>query len=164
MATSSWGLALIVTFLQCGHPPSSFTVLYQEVINSEWWLQALDQSCFAIVKLDISHSVGVTACVGGSYLTLHRQNRTGRNTATAIVMGINQLSSDAYGSFILGPEVLANFCGVSWESSSSSPSGSPRSSSWTRLGGGRAGISVEERHHINPDSNPPKPHDLHNSL
>ena len=30
-----------------------------------------------------------------SYLTLHRQNKTGRNTAIAMVMGINQLSSDA---------------------------------------------------------------------
>jgi hypothetical protein len=35
--------------------------------------------------------------VSALYRTLHRQNNTGRNTATAIcmVMGINQLSSNA---------------------------------------------------------------------
>ena len=43
-------------------------------------------------------------------LTLHKKNSTGRKTATAIVMGINQLSSEAYGSFTFGPEVCLNFC------------------------------------------------------
>lgn len=59
------------------------------------------------------------------YLTLHRQNSTGRNTATAMVMGMNQLSSEAYGSVALGPDGLLNL----WLSSTCSSS---RSLSFSR--------------------------------
>ena len=55
------------------------------------------------------------------HLTLQRQNKTGRNTATAMVMGMNQLSSEAYGSWLLGPEVrlnLSDFDAVSPHSTS----------------------------------------------
>ena len=54
-----------------------------------------------------------------SYLTLHRQNKTGRNTAIAMVMGINQLSSDAYGSWSFGPDVFLNFLSFGFSSSQS---------------------------------------------
>ena len=44
------------------------------------------------------------------YRTLHKQNNTGKNIAMAIVIGQNQLSSDEYGSLVLGPDVRLNFC------------------------------------------------------
>lgn len=46
-----------------------------------------------MVALTIIITPGVRT--NSSYLTLHKKNSTGKNTATAIVMGINQLSSDA---------------------------------------------------------------------
>ena len=75
------------------------------------------------------------------HLTLHRQNKTGRNTATAMVIGMNQLSSEAYGSWLLGPEVrlnLSDFDAVS-PHSTSLPSLCSVSRGSTS-GGGRAGI------------------------
>ncbi len=76
------------------------------------------------------------------YLTLHRQNKTGRNTAIAIVMGMNQLSSDAYGSFIFGPEVRLNLTSCSSSSPESSFSESISCESCSCMGG-TAGTSAE---------------------
>ena len=43
------------------------------------------------------------------YLSLHKPNITGKNTAIAIVIGQNQLSSEEYGSNTRGPDVFLNF-------------------------------------------------------
>ena len=55
------------------------------------------------------------------YRNLHKQNRTGKNTAIAIVMGQNQLSSDEYGFITRGPEGLLNFLSLLCSSPHSPP-------------------------------------------
>lgn len=79
--------------------------------------------------------------IASVHLTLHRQNKTGRNTAIAIVMGMNQLSSDAYGSLTFGPDVRLNL--TSWSSSSSAESSFSESMSCGSCSctGGMAGSS-----------------------
>ncbi len=76
------------------------------------------------------------------HLTLHRQNNTGRNTAIAMVIGMNQLSSEAYGSFIFGPEVRLNLMSSLSSSSAESSFSESMSCGSCSCIGGTAGSSV----------------------